>query len=129
MSLTKTAAPDPVYVGNRLAYTLTVSNNGPSDATGVIVTDTLPAGVTLASFSSGCSGATTIVCAVGALSNGSSGTVSIVVTVTANAASVITNTAVATANEQNFTPATATVTTRVLTNDYKYQVMLPLVRR
>lgn len=128
LSITKTASPDPATINQPLTYTLTVSNNGPSAATGVIVTDTLPSGVTLASASAGCAGTTAIVCNVGVLNNGSSATVSIAVTVTIGAGSLITNTAVATANEQDFTPATASVGTTVLTF-VKYQVMLPLVRR
>ena len=36
-------APDPVDLGSLLIYTLTVTNNGPSAATGVVLTDVLPA--------------------------------------------------------------------------------------
>ena len=50
LSLTKTDSPDPVLQGQELTYTLGVSNAGPSSATSVVVTDTLPAGVT---FNSG----------------------------------------------------------------------------
>lgn len=37
--------PDPVAIGERLTYLLTVSNNGPAVATGVVSTATLPAEV------------------------------------------------------------------------------------
>lgn len=47
MTIDKSAAPDPVNAGGPLTYTVTVKNNGPSTATGIVVTDTLPA---LASF-------------------------------------------------------------------------------
>jgi uncharacterized repeat protein (TIGR01451 family) len=53
LSLTKTDGPDPTLPGSTLFYTVTVTNNGPSPAQGVIVTDTLPAGVTLVT-TSGC---------------------------------------------------------------------------
>lgn len=48
-------APDPVAAGAQLAYTLTVSNNGPNPANAVQVVQTLPAGTSFASGSSGCS--------------------------------------------------------------------------
>ena len=37
-------SPDPVKVGKRLSYTITAANAGPAPASGVVVTDTLPAG-------------------------------------------------------------------------------------
>ena len=52
LSLTKSDAPDPVLAGQLLTYTLTVAQRGPSSATGVTVTDTLPAGVTFDSATS-----------------------------------------------------------------------------
>ena len=37
----KVDSPDPVIAGNTLTYTITISNNGPSDAQDVILDDTL----------------------------------------------------------------------------------------
>jgi uncharacterized repeat protein (TIGR01451 family) len=45
LSISKTAAPNPVNAGSPLVYTLTVNNAGPSNAAGTTVVDTLPAGV------------------------------------------------------------------------------------
>jgi uncharacterized repeat protein (TIGR01451 family) len=39
-------APDPVYLGGQLVYSIFVTNLGPSTATAVSVTNTLPGGVT-----------------------------------------------------------------------------------
>lgn len=50
LSLTKTASPNPVRVGEELTYTLTVHNNGPNIApNGVSLTDHLPTDVVLVS--------------------------------------------------------------------------------
>ena len=48
------SAPDE---GDAIKYTVTVTNNGPNDATGVVVTDDLPAGVTFGSVDSVSQGA------------------------------------------------------------------------
>jgi uncharacterized repeat protein (TIGR01451 family) len=45
LELVKSDSPDPVPLGEDLTYTLSVANHGPSDATAVTVTDTLPASV------------------------------------------------------------------------------------
>ena len=52
VSLTKTDSPDPVTAGTNLTYTITVSNEGPSNAANVSMTDTLPAGTTFVSLTS-----------------------------------------------------------------------------
>ncbi len=71
LSLSKLGSVDPVVAGENLAYTLTVTNNGPSDAVGVVVSDTLGPGLSLVS-TSGCaedpSGAPT--CNLGTLAAG-----------------------------------------------------------
>jgi uncharacterized repeat protein (TIGR01451 family) len=94
VAITKTGPVNPVIVGQTLTYTITASNNGPVAATGVKVTDVLPAGVTFVSAApsaGSCSGTSTITCTIGALANGGSATITIAVTPTSVGA--VTNTA------------------------------------
>ncbi len=49
-SLTKTAAPDPVFAGDNLTYMVTVTNSGPGTIANVSLTDFLPAGTTFQSL-------------------------------------------------------------------------------
>jgi len=55
LSITKMDSSDPFVSGNNymLTYTIEVSNAGPSDATNVVVTDTLPAAVR-SHYTTGC---------------------------------------------------------------------------
>lgn len=45
LAVTMSSAPDPVVAGEALTYTLSVTNNGPSEAVNVSVEDSLPAGL------------------------------------------------------------------------------------
>lgn len=84
LSVTQFDTPDPVNVVSSLAYTLTVANAGPQNATGVVVTDTLPAGVTFQSASAtqgSCSQNLGIVtCTLGSLAAGANATINIAMT-------------------------------------------------
>ena len=86
LAITKTG-PATVVAAGSVAYTLTVRNNGPSDAANLTVTDTLPAGVTFVSATGtgwACSntGNVSVTCTRAALATGVTAPV-ITVTVTA----------------------------------------------
>lgn len=105
LALTK-SGPASIVVGQTFAYTIGVTNTGSGNATGVVVTDVLPAQVTFASSSSTqgtCSGTTTVTCTIGTLNAGSSATITI--NVTPNTAGPISNTASALAEEVDSDPA------------------------
>ena len=46
LTLTKADNLDPASAGDTIGYTLTIGNDGPSVATGIVLTDTLPSGLT-----------------------------------------------------------------------------------
>ncbi len=99
--ITKTDDVDPVVAARQLEYTIEVQNLGPSDASGVVVTDTLPAGVTFGS-TSGCAedNAGVPTCTLGAIAAGGSASYTVTVTVDADTASgTIQNDASVTATE------------------------------
>jgi LPXTG-site transpeptidase (sortase) family protein len=94
LSIAKTDSLDPVVAGNTLTYTVRVDNFGPSDAVTVVVTDTLPTGVTFVS-SSGCAedpnGVPT--CSLGNIAASASASYTITVDVDPSTSGTITNTA------------------------------------
>lgn len=78
LSIIKSTNASTVVSGTTLTYTISVTNDGPSDATNVHVTDTLPAEVELVSAnpSQGTCDAT-IDCALGTLTSGASATITL----------------------------------------------------
>jgi uncharacterized repeat protein (TIGR01451 family) len=98
--------PATISAGANIAYTVTVTNNGPSDAASVSFTDTLPPSTTFVSESQttgptfGCAtpavgGTGTITCTIASLPAGATATFSIVLQVSAAAlsGSTVSNTA------------------------------------
>ena len=117
--VTKTAAPDPVDAGTDVTYTITVTNAGVGTATGVAVTDTLPAGTSFVSATPSqgtCAGTTTVSCSLGSLGTSAQATVTIVATVTGSG--TITNTATTAAGSNELfafnNSATAPVTVNAI---------------
>jgi uncharacterized repeat protein (TIGR01451 family) len=85
LAMSLVASQEPVPQGTSFTYTITVSNHGPASATNVVVTDVLPAGVTLNSATAtqgSCSGTTTVTCNLGTLPDGLSANVVLLVTKT-----------------------------------------------
>jgi len=105
LALTKTGSASPLPPGQPLVYTMTVTNTGPSSATGVVVTDTLPAGVTLVA-TSGCAEDPNAVplCTLGSIAAGGSAQYTITVTIDPSPPPTITNTASAAGAEPDPDP-------------------------
>ncbi|MCB8985218.1 MAG: DUF11 domain-containing protein [Ardenticatenaceae bacterium] len=103
LAITKSAAPDPVTAGEQVTYTIDVTNQGPDDATNVVVADTLPAGVSFVSAAPGsptCTESSGVVtCSLGALANTATTQVSIVALVASSTTGSLQNTAVVSAAE------------------------------
>src|SRR6266542_6790695 len=117
LAITKTDSPDPVSPGDKLTYTINVVNNGPNAATNVVVTDTLPAGVTFGSSSPSCVEAPvgTLTCSLGGLASGANKSLTIQVTVLPSATGPLTNTATVSADQSdpNLANNSATASTQV----------------
>ncbi|RDZ29314.1 CARDB domain-containing protein [Lysobacter silvisoli] len=109
LAIVKTVSNASPNVGDNVVFTLTVTNNGPSDAAGVSVADLLPSGYTYVSddgagaYVSG-TGAWTI----GTLANGAS--TALQITATVNAAGTYANTATVTSTTSDPTPGNNTST-------------------
>ena len=76
LRIVKRPADTTLRVDQDVTYTLTATNDGPNDATGVVVTDSVPTGMRFVSASPGCiydaGPPETVTCAVGDLADGAS---------------------------------------------------------
>jgi uncharacterized repeat protein (TIGR01451 family) len=118
LAVTQSASPNPVTVTATLTYTIVVTNRGPASQTGVMVRDTLPAGVAFVSStpaSPTCALASgTVTCSLGSMASAATRSVSIVVR--PGVVGTLTNTASASGgqpdpNTANNAAATATTVT------------------
>jgi uncharacterized repeat protein (TIGR01451 family) len=131
LSVTNTTAAGPVVAGNTIAYTITVTNNGPSDAQTVSLSDVLPTHTTFFSdaqtsgpaftLTSPAAGQTgTVGGTIGTLASGASATFSVVALVspaTASGASIVNTPHAATVTtDPNLANNSQTTTTAVATD-------------
>lgn len=116
LALTLSGAPDPVTVGSKLTYTITVTNNGTETAGAVTVSDALPANTSFSSASTtqgSCTGTASITCNLGDLTPGATATITLVIKPLS--AGELSNTASAGTSTQELNPAddSATAVTTV----------------
>ncbi len=124
LSITLTDAPDPVTAGTNLVYTATVTNAGPSTATGVTVTMPVPANTTFVSGSTtgggSCAGSPILCTFPTSFAPTTSQTATITVAVSASAPNGSSISATATAGSASTDPNgannTATASTLVAAN-------------
>jgi uncharacterized repeat protein (TIGR01451 family) len=127
LGITLSDNPDPVDGGSPITYTLTISNAGPDAASGVMVEDTLPAGVTFVSASPGCVESSGVVtCTVGDLASGASVDLTIIGNAPPTGGS-ITNTATVSGDVIDSNPGNDTDTEDTLVNATLFITYLPLI--
>ncbi len=116
LAVTKTDSPDPDTLGQKVTYTMVVTNNGPDTATNVQLADPLPANVTFVSVATtrgACTGGAVIACALGTMPSGQTATITLVTKPTATGTVFNTVTVVGAEAETNTANNTANATTLV----------------
>ncbi len=111
----KEARPTTAVPGEELTYLITVDNRGPSAASDVLISDTLPAGFTATSISSNQSDCSTLPCAVETLASDEEVTVTIIGTVASTVTTALVNRAAVSAatGDPSTVDNTITLTTAV----------------
>jgi uncharacterized repeat protein (TIGR01451 family) len=124
-----TAIAGTITPSAQLTYTILVTNNGPSPAANVVVTDVLPAGLTFVSATGSgwsCSNSgQTVTCTVSSLSMGAAPAIQIVASAPVTPGLVLTNTAVVNAATFPNTP----VTSNSVVVKVQFRAFLPIARR
>ncbi|MBE7552890.1 MAG: DUF11 domain-containing protein [Anaerolineales bacterium] len=115
LSISKNSS-EAVAAGSVFTYTITVTNSGPSAATGVVVSDTLPVELNFVSVEPGlptCAEASGVIsCTLGTLNNGAA--ISVTLAVTPTTVGTLTNTASVASNETDPIPADNSATAETI---------------
>jgi uncharacterized repeat protein (TIGR01451 family) len=119
LSITKTVSAPAVNGGAQFTYKLTVKNAGPSTASTVTVSDTLPGGVTLLSASGSgwiCSGNPTVTCTLDSLPVGTAADIVLSVT-TSTVGGTIFNQASVISTTSDPNPSNNSATAQIVVNE------------
>ena len=128
LSLRKIESPLTGGVGENFTYKFSVSNNGPDTATAVVFTHHIAAQATLISATSDhgvCNGLTEVICNLGSLNVGESGTVTIVVSAALEGEHFHVSGVVANEGDPNPANDTITAVTLVSNGPLSFTVALP----
>jgi uncharacterized repeat protein (TIGR01451 family) len=115
LAITKIGSPNPDTLPGNITWTMVVTNHGPDAATGVTISDPLPAGNTFVSVSTSkgsCTGGAIIHCAIGNMAPGESVTITLVTT--PSVAGTVTNKVTVAGNETETNTANNTATATVI---------------
>ncbi len=117
LKIAKTSAPATVTAGELVTYTITITNEGPSDARFVDVKEQLPSGLTLQSIVASDGGACAgTLCQFGTVTQHATRTISVVARVGSDVTGVVTNTAaVDSVDNATGLPVSTTATTTITT--------------
>ncbi|MGA9876623.1 MAG: DUF11 domain-containing protein [Solirubrobacteraceae bacterium] len=116
LAIQKTASLATVPAGGQVSYTLLVKNNGPNEATNVVVLDPLPAGLEIVSAlpSQGeCTTGNGVICKLGVIADGGGAQILVTANVAASAAGKIDNTAVVAGGQVDPDPSNNTSSTSI----------------